>query len=156
MPEGDLAAPTVRPATLDDAAAIAALADDLGYPTPPDRMRGRLAPLLDRPGQRVLVAERNGSVVGWLHLATVEMVESDPFAEIYGLIVAADERGRGTGVLLLAAAEAWAASAGFTRLRVRSNVIRERAHRFYRREGYVPTKDQRIFDKDLGTEISGG
>jgi hypothetical protein len=32
---------------------------------------------------------------------------------------------------------------------VRSNVVRERAHRFYLREGYVERKRQVVFDKTL-------
>ena len=43
--------PTIRPATLDDAESIAALSDQLGYPTPPERMRERLVLLLSRKDQ---------------------------------------------------------------------------------------------------------
>jgi hypothetical protein len=32
---------------------------------------------------------------------------------------------------------------------VRSNVLRERAHAFYRREGYGEIKQQRVFEKSL-------
>lgn len=34
-------------------------------------------------------------------------------------------------------------------MRVRSNVIRERAHRFYEREGYARIKAQAVFRKQL-------
>jgi hypothetical protein len=34
-------------------------------------------------------------------------------------------------------------------MRVRSNVIRERAHRFYLREGYAEKKRQAVFLKQL-------
>jgi hypothetical protein len=33
---------------------------------------------------------------------------------------------------------------------VRSNVVRERAHAFYQREGFVLIKTQRVFEKPLG------
>jgi len=59
-------------------------------------------------------------------------------------------RSLGVGARLLAAAEAWSRDAGFARMRVRSNVVRERAHRFYVREGYVERKRQVVFEKDLG------
>ena len=58
-------------------------------------------------------------------------------------------RGVGVGAQLLHAAEQWAAKNGFGRMRVRSNVVRERAHRFYLREGYRERKRQVVFDKDL-------
>jgi hypothetical protein len=32
---------------------------------------------------------------------------------------------------------------------VRSNVTRERAHRFYEREGFRETKKQGVFERDL-------
>ena len=142
-----LTAPTIRAATLDDTESIAALSDQLGYPTPPERMRERLAVLLPRKDQQLFAAERDGQLVGWLHVAKIEMVESDSFAEIYGLIVRDNERGQGTGPLLLRAAEAWAAAQGLGKVRVRCNVVRERTHRFYEREGFVVSKTQKIFDK---------
>lgn len=142
-----LTAPTIRSATLDDAESIAGLSDQLGYPTSPERMRERLAIVLPRKDQQIFAAERDGLLVGWLHAAKIEMVESDPFAEIYGLVVRDTERGQGTGPLLLRAAEAWAAVQGLPKVRVRCNVVRERTHRFYEREGFVVTKVQKIFDK---------
>jgi GNAT superfamily N-acetyltransferase len=52
----------------------------------------------------------------------------------------------------VSAAETWAAKRGAKRLRVRSNVMRERAHRFYERLGYTITKRQAVFDKDVEGE----
>ena len=139
--------PTIRPATLDDTESIAALSDQLGYPTPPERMRERLALLLPRKDQQLFAAERDGRLVGWLHVAKIEMVESDSFAEIYGLVVRDTERGQGIGPLLVRAAEAWAAAQALPKVRVRCNVVRERTHRFYEREGFAVSKTQKIFDK---------
>lgn len=142
-----MSAPTIRPATLDDAASIAGLSDQLGYPTSPERMRERLSIVLPKDDQRLFAAERDGRLVGWLHVAKIEMVESDPFAEIYGLVVRDTERGQGIGPLLLRAAESWAAAQGLPKVRVRCNVVRERTHRFYEREGFAVSKTQKIFDK---------
>jgi GNAT superfamily N-acetyltransferase len=76
-------------------------------------------------------------------------IEEVPFAELAGLVVGDSARSRGIGALLLRAAEDWARNRGFARLRVRSNVVRERAHRFYLREGYIERKRQVVFDKTL-------
>ena len=46
----------------------------------------------------------------------------------------------------------WARAQGFASMRVRSNVIRERAHRFYEREGYARIKAQAVFRKPLAAE----
>lgn len=142
-----MSAPTIRPATVDDSEAIAGLSDQLGYPTSPERMRERLEILLPKRDQRLFAAERDGRIVGWLHAAKIERVESDPFAEIYGLVVRDGERGQGIGPLLVRAAEEWAAAQGLPKVRVRCNVVRERTHRFYEREGFAVTKVQKIFDK---------
>ncbi len=142
-----MSAPTIRPATLDDTEGIASLSDQLGYPTPPERMRERLNLLLPRKDQQLFVADRDGQLVGWLHVAKIERVESDAFAEIYGLVIRDTERGQGIGALLVRAAEGWAASNGLPKVRVRCNVVREHTHRFYEREGFVVSKTQKIFDK---------
>ena len=55
----------------------------------------------------------------------------------------------GVGAALLAVAEDWARAQGFSTMRLRSNVIRERAHRFYEREGYRRIKSQAVFRKPL-------
>jgi GNAT superfamily N-acetyltransferase len=70
-------------------------------------------------------------------------------AEVNGLVVADDERSRGTGALLLSAAEQWARSRGCKNMSVRSNVIRGRAHQFYQRHGYEHYKTQKAFRKPL-------
>lgn len=142
-----MAAPAIRLATLDDAESIAGLSGQLGYPTSPERMRERLAVLLPKQDQQLFAAEYHGQIVGWLHAAKIERVESDPFAEIYGLVVRDTERGQGIGPLLVRAAESWAAAQGLPKVRVRCNAVRERTHLFYEREGFVVSKTQKIFDK---------
>jgi GNAT superfamily N-acetyltransferase len=139
----------IREATLTDAAALAALSIQLGYPSTPEEMVERLTMLGSRSGNGVLVAENESGVVGWLHVSTMLFLESPPFAEVLGLIVDEAHRGKGTGKLLLNAAARWAAEHGYDKLRVRSNVIREDAHRFYEREGFRRVKTQVVLDRTL-------
>jgi GNAT superfamily N-acetyltransferase len=58
-------------------------------------------------------------------------------------------RSAGTGRKLLQVAERWAAERGCKSVSVRSNVIRERAHEFYLRNGYEHFKTQKAFRKPL-------
>jgi len=95
----------------------------------------------------VLAAE--GRVVGWTHVVPCLQLEDAPYAELAGLVVDESARGIGVGKVLLAAVEAWACTHGFEAMRVRSNVVRERAHRFYEREGYARVKAQAVFRKAL-------
>lgn len=68
-------------------------------------------------------------------------------AIILGLVVASGSRNEGVGTNLLSAAEGWAFGHGAAAVAVRSNVIRDRAHRFYERNGYRRVKSQHIFEK---------
>jgi len=47
------------------------------------------------------------------------------------------------------AAEAWTLEKGCTSVYLRSNVIRTRAHKFYKRIGYTIVKSQYAFRKNL-------
>jgi GNAT superfamily N-acetyltransferase len=138
----------IRPARVSDAPAIAALAAQLGYPSPQAEIEVRMEGLDARGRSAILVAEA-GTVVAWIAVRGDLALESGPYAEIAGLVVDEAWRGRGAGEALVAAAEAWARKQGHTRVRVRSNVLRERAHQFYERLGYVVTKKQVVFDKLL-------
>lgn len=140
----------IRAATIDDVAAIAALAGELGYASTPAQMQRRLERFLDSSMHAVFVAELDGNVVGWIQLAALESLESDVRAEIHGLIVSESQRGRGIGAALVARGEAWARDAGYSRIRVRSNIVRERTRAFYERLGYIIKKTQHAFDKNLG------
>jgi len=144
--------PHVRPARVEDLAGLADLVTQLGYPTETRAMEDRLDRLLARPlVHRVVVAPgpTGGKLLGAIHAARRETIESDDHVEIGGLIVDAEARGTGVGTLLVAAAERWARDLGLPSLRVRSNVVRARAHDFYRRLGFRELKQQIAFVKEL-------
>ena len=140
---------TVRAACADDAPAVAHLATELGYPTEVAAARRRLERLADDPAGQVLIAEVAGQASAWLHVAAVHTLESEPYAEIVGLVVDAARRGTGVGAALVGAAIDWAAARGLAEIRVRSNVVRERAHHFYERLGFRATKAQKVFRRTV-------
>lgn len=150
----EVAAPSdkvsIRAATREDAVALAPLSGQLGYPATPADVTQRLERILADPVHAVYLVETPGRLVlGWIHVFVHVTVESDPSAEIGGLVVAEGHRSRGIGQELLAQAEQWARRQGCGRMIVRSNVIRARAHRFYERLGYASYKSQRVFAKEL-------
>jgi GNAT superfamily N-acetyltransferase len=69
--------------------------------------------------------------------------------EVSGLVVDARFRSQQLGLRLLARAEQWAREKGCTTVALRSSVTRERAHRFYERNGYEHYKTQKTFRKKL-------
>jgi GNAT superfamily N-acetyltransferase len=140
----------MRRARVSDATTIADLATQLGYPTRPEEAETRLRDLVDRTDGIVLVAEEDGTVIGWVHVVGAQRIELGPFAELVALVVDEHRRGLGTGAALVDAALDWAAKQGFATLRVRSNVVRERTHAFYERLGFVRTKSQVMFVRATG------
>jgi GNAT superfamily N-acetyltransferase len=141
----------LRRARPDDAAAIASLSGEMGYPATAAQVLPRLETVSGRPDELVLVAEPapRGRVGGWVHVFGAVRLESPPYAEIGGLVVAAAARSGRIGEALLAAVHVWADRCGYADVRVRSNAVRERAHAFYLRCGYTLMKSQRVFVKPL-------
>jgi GNAT superfamily N-acetyltransferase len=132
-----------------DLRGVTALCEQLGYPTSEDTMISRFASLNGRRGEQMLVAINDDAVWGWIHVRRVDSLESDPHAEVWGLVVDDTVRSQGVGRALLETAERWAAEHGLPTMRIRSNVIREAAHAFYERAGYGVIKRQSVFEKRL-------
>lgn len=147
----------LRQARLEDAPALARLATQLGYPSTEVQMARRLSALLPRVDHWLGVAENSisGQVVAWLHASLVCALESDPHAEILGLVVDEGCRGQGVGQQLVDAAAQWARDQGMERLWVRSNLVRQQAHHFYRRLGFVDIKAQQVFGLPLEEDNTG-
>lgn len=140
---------TVRAARQSDTAALAALSTQLGYPVSPEELGRRLEGLLGREDQVVLAACAGPAVVGWIHAAEQELLESERRCEILGLVVGEGRRRAGIGRCLVAAVEAWALGRGLEQMSVRSNVARSESHPFYDRLGYQKTKTQQVYRKRL-------
>ena len=142
----------IRKARRSDAERIAQLSGELGYPATAGQIATRLRQLKPASKHAVFVAECSDAtvgLVGWLHVSVSHLLESDIRAEVNGLIVAEGQRSAGAGAKLLEAAEEWARRHGCRGMNVRSNVIRERAHGFYERNGYEHYKTQKAFRKTL-------
>ena len=136
-----------REITLSDASAAAELSGELGYPVSPEVMQQRIASL--SADHVVYVACLDGEVVGWIDVSLTHHLQSDPRAEIGGLVVSSKVRSRGIGRVLVSRAEQWAVERGLKSVVVRSQIAREAAHNFYLREGYARTKKSAVFTKQL-------
>jgi GNAT superfamily N-acetyltransferase len=132
-----------REMRVEDAERVAELAGELGYPSTAEQILARKA-VLDRQGMSVVyVAEAaDGAVVGWIIVCEICSMELDPHAEVKGLVVADGARSGGIGAKLMEVGEAWAKARGLREMVLRSNVIRDRAHAFYKRIGYEEQKRQ--------------
>ncbi|WP_042400453.1 GNAT family N-acetyltransferase [Streptacidiphilus carbonis] len=134
-----------RPAVVDDVPAIVALlaADSLGAgrETPDD-----LAPYLaafDRlaadPNQHLLVAERQGEVVGTLQLTVIPGLSRAGATRtvVEAVRVRSTERGLGLGTLLMEHAIEESRRLGASLVQLTSDSSRVDAHRFYERLGFT-------------------
>jgi len=140
----------IRSARASDAAKLAELSGQLGYPTAEKQMAKRLRGVLKDRDAACLVAEtKEQGVIGWVHMSTTPLIEVERRAEVNGLVVDERTRSQGAGWLLLDAGEKWARKKGCQGVSVRSNVIRERAHGFYLRHGYEHYKTQKAFRKQF-------
>ena len=141
--------PVIREITPVDAGAATNLSAELGYPVHPDDMRQRIQSFLKMPDHAVYVACVSGSVVGWIDAGIVHHLQAESRAEIGGLVVSSAARSQGIGRLLVERVEQWARQNGLGSIVVRSQIIRDDAHRFYLREGYQRTKTSAVFTKHL-------
>jgi (aminoalkyl)phosphonate N-acetyltransferase len=145
---------SIRPIAAADAAAAAFLCGELGYPVSASVLEQRIRTIAVLPGHAVLVAcLEDGRVAGWIDVSITHHLPAEPYGEIGGLVVSEDVRGQGIGRELLAAAERWISERGIGQALVRSRVVRERAHRFYLREGYSHTKTTAVFVKPLAPGV---
>ena len=140
----------IRKAKRSDVRRLAELSTQLGYPCTAEEAAKRLRKLGPPSLSALFVAESPAAgVVGWAHVSVTHLLEAGTRAELNGLIVAEGQRSLGAGAKLLVAAEDWARKHGCPSMSVRSNVIRERAHKFYERQGYEHYKTQKAFRKTL-------
>lgn len=147
---------TVRRMVHHDAAEVAALSGELGYPATPRLIEERLAGVQASPPYQaaeilVAVEMRGAHVIGWVHVCVPLFLTGSRAASIWGLVVASTYRGRGVGRILMEAAEQWAVDRGCEEMRLTSAVRRVEAHAFYERLGYQVEKSQLVLVRSLTT-----
>jgi GNAT superfamily N-acetyltransferase len=139
----------VREIRIEDAEAAARLSGEFGYPVSAEEMAGRILAHAALADHTTLVACLDEQVIGWIDVGITHHLQVEAYAEIGGLVVASTARSLGIGGQLLAWAEDWARARGVRRVVVRSQIARERAHRFYLERGYERTKTSAVFSKQV-------
>jgi ribosomal protein S18 acetylase RimI-like enzyme len=145
--------PTIRPATIEDHAAIAHIAgevDALHARALPDRFRegdevfpvDHLRGPLDSDRHGVIVAECDGEIVGYAWLQLMEthphpMVMPRKYARIDQIGVLAAEQGTGIGRLLVDAAVRWARERHATEVQLNVYELNDAAIGFYEHLGFA-------------------
>jgi len=135
--------------TLEHAKDVQRLSGQLGYPMSIRDIQSNIRELMITRDHVAFVALWNEKVVGWIHAFRGLLLESNPFIEIGGLVIDEDHRGKGIGKELVEKIKEWCLEKGFQTLRVRSNIKRIEAHKFYLNLGFTEIKEQKVFQMQL-------
>ena len=142
------AATTLHRARIGDAAELARLSAQLGYPQSADAFERRLRRLLISADHPVIVAtDDDARLLGFIAIERRLMLETGERVEIVGLVVDESARRRGIGQSLVDAALDWARGIGIGEVMVRSNVARDQSHPFYEGAGFERIKTQHVYLK---------
>jgi GNAT superfamily N-acetyltransferase len=148
----------VRSVELSDAAALAALMQQLGYPTNDSEMRDRLGVILANNDYYTLVAEllagaispgasqgqttavTEPRVVCMIGLRVGVLYEKNGLhGQVMALVVDREYQGAGIGSVLVESAERWFREKGVQSVVLGSGYHRTAAHQFYERLGFRAT-----------------
>ena len=129
-----------------DAAVVARLAGELGYPNEVEVIRARVRAIGE--SDLLLVAvDANDKAIGFIQAHRVCIIEVGFRVEILGLVVSSSARRSGIGRRLITEAERWAQNIDAEAISVRSNTKRVEAHLFYPVLGYKQIKTQAVYEK---------
>jgi len=135
----DAPAVALRQATTADAERIATLFTEEGYPAGPSDIVARLE-RFGTPQARVIVAELDGEVLGFIALHALPRFEHDDWiVRILALVVDAGVRDRGVGHLLMSEAENVGREVGAAFTEVTAGHHRPEAQHLFESLGYDAT-----------------
>lgn len=130
----------IRHADPADAAAIADLLGELGYPAEAAPVQRRLERIAHDASSTLFVAEVDGELAGLGGLHVLPLVEHDELGcMLTAMVVGAEHRRQGIGAELVRAVERDARSRGCNRLVLGSADRRLDAHAFYESLGFEAT-----------------
>lgn len=136
----------VRRMKKKDAADVALLSAQLGYPLSEKQILKNIKAVRKNKEHDAFVAKDNKKITGWIGVAKIIMIESAPYCEINGLVVDEDYRGKGIGKILIEKAKQWGREKALATMRVRCNVKRTETHSFYTHLGFTEIKEQKNFE----------
>ena len=124
---------------MSDAPGIVGVMAQLGYSSTAEEMADRLVRVQSSPSDLVLVADRQGDVVGLLSVHVIPVLHANgTTGRVTAFVVSDSHRGTGIGTGLMRAAQEWSWSNDCRKLEVTPGPERTRAHELYERMGFTP------------------
>lgn len=106
--------------------------------------------ILHKSENKIFVAEnQDGKVVGYIFTGTCYYLGFKPFVEVIQLLVDKHHRGEGVGSSLIEFTEEYYKEQGIEKIKLHSRIDRERAHNFYRKQGFKEFKQSKFFEKEI-------
>jgi GNAT superfamily N-acetyltransferase len=139
----------IRLAVATDAVTISKLSAQLGYSVTVEKATEQIVAVSNSANDAAFIAILNDEIVGWVHVFHTIRLESNSFCEIGGLVIDSKHRGKGIGKALIEQAKKWTTGKDVHTLKVRSNVVREEASKFYIQLGFKTIKQQQVFEIDI-------
>jgi len=136
----------IRQITPGDAAEVAALSHQLGYPSTTEQMFQNIKAVLATNDRDAYVAVLDDKIIGWIGVYYSVQLESPPYCEINGLVIDENFRGKGIGKMLIEKIKQWGKEKGTGKLRLHCNVKRKETHLFYQHLGFQEMKEQKVFE----------
>lgn len=133
----------------EDAETVSRLSHQLGYYFSPPETSDQIEEIITSEDNCAFVAVCNYKVIGWIHAFKTIRLETKTFIEIGGLVVDEDNRGKGVGKMLVNKVKEWCIAQGINSLKVRSNIKRTEAHKFYLKLGFSESKKQKVFESEM-------
>lgn len=139
----------IRRLNSDDAASVTELSEQLGYPASVADIRERLNEIAGSADRVGFAAVSGDLLLGWIDASVERHLQGSDCVVIGGLVVRDSARGMGLGRRLCEEVEAWSRGRSIPVVRVRSQIKRADAHRFYLRDGYQQVKTSVVFEKKV-------
>jgi len=132
-----------------DLEAARPLMKQLGYDLEPAEIRRRFLSVMAADNHALLVGEREGRLVGLIHVYARPALDKPPEAIVQALVVASGGRRGGIGKAMMASAESWAHAHGFHSVALASQIARDGAHAFYKALGYQIVATSHLLRKEI-------
>jgi len=139
----------IRTANKEDCPDITQLTNELGYPSSEEKVGEILDVVLKHEDHQLFVAEIDKQLVAYIHLVSSIRLGSDPFVEVVAFVVHSNFRNKGLGKSLINETEKWVRAKNVKNIRIRSNIIRQEAHKFFTERGFTNLKTQEVFLKQI-------
>jgi N-acetylglutamate synthase-like GNAT family acetyltransferase len=139
----------LRKMTIEDVHDVQRLSEQLGYSLSEVQIETNIKEVAASQNHAAFVAIYDQKIVGWVYAFRALLIESKPFIEIGGLVVDENYRNKGIGKTLVEKIKEWASKKAINELRVRSNILRNEAYKFYLTNGFNEIKQQKVFQMHL-------